>query len=88
MSVLDLGHGVTMKSACMPDSSEREGYFWRHPRPDNGAECDGGWIATNPDNPRPWRVEQEEPALTLSPSLLCTACGCHGFVRDGKWVPA
>ena len=36
--------------------------------------------------------------LTLSPSVLCMApdlgesnvgaCGFHGFVRDGKWVPA
>lgn len=33
-----------------------------------------------------WTVEQWDP-LTLSPSLLC-ACGDHGFVREGKWVPA
>jgi hypothetical protein len=32
-------------------------------------------------------VVQEEP-LTLAPSLLCEQCGWHGFVRDGKWVPA
>ena len=25
--------------------------------------------------------------LTVAPSLLC-ACGDHGFIRDGKWVPA
>lgn len=32
-----------------------------------------------------WRVESLEP-LTLSPSLLCTSCGLHGFVRNGAWV--
>jgi hypothetical protein len=34
-----------------------------------------------------WEIVTWEP-LTLSPSLLCTACGHHGWIRDGKWVPA
>lgn len=34
-----------------------------------------------------WKVKSWEP-LTLSPSLLCIRCGDHGFIRDGKWVPA
>lgn len=34
-----------------------------------------------------WQVQSQEP-LTLSPSLLCCACGDHGFIRDGKWVRA
>lgn len=33
-----------------------------------------------------WTVESWEP-LTLSPSLLCH-CGDHGFIREGRWVPA
>ncbi len=34
-----------------------------------------------------WKVECEDP-LTLSPSLLCRACGDHGFIRNGRWVRA
>lgn len=34
-----------------------------------------------------WTVQQWNPP-TLSPSVLCTFCGNHGFIRDGKWVPA
>lgn len=34
-----------------------------------------------------WTVESWDP-LTLSPSLLCTICKDHGFVREGRWVPA
>jgi hypothetical protein len=34
-----------------------------------------------------WRVESLEP-LTLSPSVLCTLCGNHGFIRNGKWEAA
>lgn len=33
-----------------------------------------------------WRVESFDP-LSLSPSLLCTSCGLHGFVRGGAWCP-
>lgn len=34
-----------------------------------------------------WTIEIDEP-LTLSPSILCTQHGTHGFVRGGKWVSA
>jgi len=33
------------------------------------------------------RVVTEDP-LTIDPSILCPDCGAHGFVRDGRWVPA
>lgn len=39
----------------------------------------------DPDRPR-WKVESWEP-LTLSPSIQ-SPCGFHGFVRQGRWVPA
>lgn len=34
-----------------------------------------------------WTLESEDP-VTISPSVWCWACGDHGFVREGKWVPA
>lgn len=43
--------------------------------------------ATGPWSAAAWLVEQAEP-LTISPSLLCTACKRHGFIRNGLWVPA
>lgn len=36
------------------------------------------------DHPR-WQVESWEP-LTISPSVENTICGCHGFIREGRWV--
>lgn len=38
------------------------------------------------EEPPVWAVVQEQP-LTLSPSVSAP-CGCHGFIHDGKWVPA
>lgn len=34
-----------------------------------------------------WHVESWDP-LTISPSIHRLECGCHGFIREGKWVSA
>ena len=68
----------------------------QHPPVDG--KCSGnGWIsfegrawarafAGNADF-QSWKVENDDP-LTLSPSILCRACGDHGRIRSGKWEPA
>jgi hypothetical protein len=103
-TAIDLGAGHELRFTCwrpdcelnpqydgLPDV-EKFGAIIDHPAP-NGTSCSGGIIFDGevqrrlmPDRPR-WTVEQWDP-LTLSPSVLCTACGDHGFVRDGKWVAA
>lgn len=41
-----------------------------------------------------WDITAGDPdatefeGLTLSPSSLCMACGHHGWITDGRWVPA
>lgn len=45
-------------------------------------ELPSGWQGVHK-----WTVESWEP-LTISPSVLCTLCENHGFIREGKWVPA
>ena len=32
-------------------------------------------------------IENEEP-LTISPSILCSDCDTHGYIRQGRWVEA
>lgn len=34
-----------------------------------------------------WQLVQEDP-LTLTPSVLQRPCGFHGWITDGRWVPA
>lgn len=92
MTVLDLGHGVQLE--ILAASGRQEARFdYTHPRPDGAGRCaGGGWLDTPgiepefPESPH-WTVESWEP-ITLSPSLLCGACGHHGFVREDRWVPA
>jgi hypothetical protein len=36
---------------------------------------------------RDWKLESLEP-LTISPSLLCMSCQHHGWIREGRWIPA
>jgi hypothetical protein len=100
---LDLGHGHTLRFfgwapdrdlnpqyAGIPDEPHA-GAIIDHPRPD-GAPCSGALTFDTPTmrRIRPggdlWQVESWEP-LTISPSVQCS-CGDHGFVRDGRWVPA
>lgn len=76
----------------LPDVA-RAGLILRHPRPNGAGECEAAihfdlpeLRAHVPTRGR-WQVQAWDP-LTLSPSLLCTACGDHGFIREGKWVPA
>lgn len=40
-----------------------------------------------PLGPNGWQIVQAEP-LTVTPSILCRMCGCHGFITNGEWVPA
>ena len=34
-----------------------------------------------------WQVISHVP-LTLIPSVVCTRCGAHGFIIDGRWRSA
>jgi hypothetical protein len=68
------------------------GLIESHPRPDTGERCSGAvtfdLVCTVELGDRPrWRVVGRHP-LTLEPSLLCHTCGHHGFIREGRWVPA
>jgi hypothetical protein len=100
---IDLGHDHTLRYfAWSPDrelnpqydgipDEPRAGAIIEHKQPD-GSECSGAIHFNTPvtrqimaERAR-WAVESWEP-LTISPSVLCS-CGDHGFIRDGKWVPA
>ncbi len=59
----------------------------RHQTPD-GLDCDSVFrIRPTGEDREVWTVEQDSP-LTLSPSIACTACGHHGWIREGRWVLA
>lgn len=101
---IDLGHGHTAEwcgwypdrelnphYADLPDV-DKWGLSIHHTTP-SGQPC-AGFITLDgdvqrrvePNRPNRWTVENWDP-LTLSPSLLCS-CGDHGFIRDGRWIPA
>lgn len=100
----DFGHGVTGRFVTWePDRDlnpqyegipdvERWGLILHHP------DCHGSMVTFDGPTQRQlqpdvakWTVESWDP-LTLSPSILCSSekggCGLHGFIRDGRWVPA
>lgn len=89
---IELGDGVSATlricectdPAC--DHSKPCGMTFEHTTP-SGVACEAGsWIRFGVGE-HAWSLECVDP-LTISPSLLCTRCGRHGFVRFGKWIPA
>jgi hypothetical protein len=90
-NVKDLGCGVKVVFTTWREH-DPGGMIEEHDRPDGKGRCRGsilfdvpGAADAFPGVPR-WTLESVDP-LTLSPSLLCTMCGHHGFVRSGCWEP-
>lgn len=87
---LDIGHGVIIEFWHPGEEPDKPGgIIETHPGPD-GKPCSGsltfeGYARMRSDPT--WRMVSLEP-LTLEPSILCSQCGHHGFIRNGRWVPA
>lgn len=99
--VIDLGSGHTLRwLQWKPDRELNPQYIGIPDIPrigaivNHGKDCESGIYfnvpnvraVIGPDRPL-WNVDSWSP-LTLSPSLLCTACGDHGFIQNGRWVSA
>lgn len=78
---LDIGHGIEAEIRSI--DGEIEGVYYEHACL-NG-QMSPGWVPLT--GLMAWTIVKREP-LTLSPSLLCPLCGHHGFIREGRWVPA
>lgn len=84
------------------ESVERYAFIVWHRNPRTGRPCSGACTvdsltaqAIEPNRPK-WTLHAWEP-LHVEPSILCRftepdgdgqECGDHGFIRDGRWVPA
>lgn len=89
---LDLGDGHVAKFFTRKDV-KRAGLFIVHPAAGNshipkGEPCAGSVNFDLPVNEGQtvWQVHSMDP-LHIEPSVLCS-CGDHGFIREGRWVPA
>lgn len=71
---IDLGFGVF--GLWRPDGM----FLWKHPACRSWAEVRFGG---------PHHTLDSRDPLTMSPSLLCPmGCGTHGYIKQGRWVPA
>lgn len=85
----DLGYGVEVITYTQGDSDEPAGLLERHPCKTDDRHAGSVPFVPHIDHPEwpTWEVQQWEP-LTITPSVLCRTCGCHGWIREGRWVPA
>lgn len=91
---LDLGEGVFFQptTAAWADGRCVGGIVWH--TLESGVICGGaitfehGPNENEREQARPmWNVVSLDP-LTLTPSVLDQQCGLHGFIADGRWLPA
>ncbi len=90
---IDIGHGHQISYYTSRDDDTTHVGLIDHHTAADGSPCRGSIIFDIPQNadwpasaPK-WDLISEDP-LTLSPSILCRACGSHGWIRDGVWVEA
>jgi hypothetical protein len=86
-----IGHNVRIVYTMV--GAHRPGGLIEYHRTPDGHECAGsvlfdldGVRNAFPDRPV-WTVKSLEP-LTLTPSILCRRCGHHGWITEGRWLPA
>lgn len=86
---IDIGHGVTIEVHHVDGIPAAVTYTHPHPTLPAPYVCSGYvyFAGRAFDTGNGWTVEQDEP-LTLKESLLCRECQHHGFVREGRWIPA
>lgn len=87
---IDIGNGMRIQFADY--QGEAAGINEWHRRSDGGW-C-RGWVAFHgsrwaeqfKSGDVGWKLVQRDP-LTLTPSIKCRACGNHGHITNGRWVP-
>ncbi len=80
-----IGNGVTVERRYL--DGVLHGIAYWHPD-GKGGVCEG-WIFFDEVKTSSgivgWKLVSEHP-LIVTPSVLCTTCKHHGWIRDGKWV--
>lgn len=61
------------------------GYLWWHDCPAVD-HVSWGWFGQG-DITQSGHVIASTSPLTVTGSLICTDCGDHGFITEGRWVP-
>lgn len=82
VGVTRLGHRHFLLHA---DDGDNDYYLWWHDCPDQGG---WGWFGKRDTGKASGHGIESRDPLTVKGSLICNHCGDHGFIRDGKWVPA
>lgn len=80
IDTIDVEAGIYLGPALYRETSTNP-TFWHW-----CTNCTNGprWLATG----TPLHTVVSRDPWHLEASLLCTECGLHGWVRDGKWVAA
>jgi hypothetical protein len=87
---VDIDPAVCLQPYAGRENASVAGFIVGHDATDRPVRCDGSLLVVPVDNHPVWSMtgSLEAGDLTLSPSVLCKRDGFHGFVQNGRWVPA
>lgn len=90
---VDIGPDWCIRQTVHGDDDHLAGFIVAHDVPEGGQRCEGA--VTVDEHFRAeravWTIQGsiKDGDLTLSPSIQCTVHPpAHGYIRQGKWVPA
>lgn len=92
MRCTPIGPEVCLQETVHGADEHLAGYHFCHEKVGGGPRCVGG-VNVDTDIPERKAFWTQTGSLTggdltLTPSILCTNDQYHGFVQQGKWVPA
>ena len=92
---LDSGHGITLRRTAHHDDRSRHGWIVEHPTADGvkrqtfSGLCEATVrVCGRAECADTHHEVRQEELLTIHPSLGCQICGLHGWIREGRWIPA
>jgi hypothetical protein len=80
----DLGHGHSF-TPVVDMNDQLIGWVHLHRSP-RGTECKSFRAVREGQGGPIYQIVQAKP-LSLAPAIECSACGVHGRVTDGRWLP-
>lgn len=86
-------HEEWLRERCPYDLGDGRAWGWITNKPSGRKDifylhrCIEGQLQLGTINTSIHQLVSEDP-LHIEPSILCTACGDHGFIRGGVWANA
>jgi hypothetical protein len=96
MSDTEAEHEAWLRERCPNDAGQDHAWGWINSKDSEGIitgrnifwlhRCTRGLVLGTINVTKPIHTLVSEDPLHVEPSILCSECGDHGHLREGRWV--